>query len=706
MKQKALILISFLYLGSSLAFSQSKTYAFKAGYNVTCRVEKKVIAENSDFLILDANGDMVVAGVVKSVSPLLVISGDHIFYEGEQKVKATGDFSIINSPAGTFILNEKKGEALKIRPQNVVSASFETKTKSVSYSDPDGTSMLMRTQWQPSDSEDYYKKESLTVRIKNTLLSEYGYTDTDALLEHTPSGYDFVWTHGHRFIGDILCKQDENGIFYHLGLGKDIMPKMVQTLEISKSPGFYTYTRESIDDPNAAITKMIIEVPESVIQRNGYWNAVAMISGGEKGTFVYRNGDVFEGKYSAPVQNGGIASLTISQGTYRWPSGDVFTGDYSGRFVGGVPIDGELILSTGQAPLDKWWEVYQLTQDEWKAFEQYRTPTEKFAYATNLFAIHLVNTKIKEINSLLDKGKQDEALSVLREYRDIAMTTTAGSEWDKTIHQIEQNLKVVYSEVIADYLAKRDIHSAMTLALKEMGQEAPPDGPGKYEGPLQYEDFLANAPYRWDHYKSSGECSYHYTTKDNKRIRQGWFSFSNGYITLHGYYKNGKMDGPWIFISEKCEGWDFISLQCYREGVPNGLFIHVRDGVLQQYCNITNGAVDSEMFFYGKNLRFDAMGLLDCSFHQTNKENRVPYQYKYSFTHGILSIVEKIDDSLGSATVVFSGLKHLERNYYLFGGGTDRRWPLPDILHIHYGMLKGVLPVFYTFDNLQNDNNI
>ncbi len=582
MNRKVLILISFLCLGSSLAFSQSKTYAFKAGYNITCRVERKVIVENSDFLILDTNGDTVVAGVVKSVSPLLVITGDHFFWEGEQKVKATGDFSIINSSAGTFILNEKKGEALKIRPQNVVSAFFETKTKTVNYSDPDGTSMLMRTQWQPSDSEDYYKKESLTVRIKNTLLSEYGYTDTDALLEHTPSGYDFVWTHGHRFIGDILCKQDENGIFYHLGLGKDIMPKIIQTLEISESPGFYTYTRESVNDPDAPITKMVIEVPESVIQRNGYWNTVALISGGEKGTFVYRNGEVFEGKYSALVQNGGIASLTICQGTYRWPSGDVFTGDYSGRFVGGVPIDGELTLSTGQAPLDKWWEKYKMSQEAWDNFSKLSTPTEKFAYAMQVFAVDIINEKIKEINKYIENDAYDKALAILDEYEDIASTTEVATTWVKT----KKELIDYRMDRIFNLLVQGKFDSALKM------KKATTVHKRNYRGDHEYRGDMSFGAYFSQHH---GKAVYKYRLDSDglSRIYDGNFEYSDGSLFVNGFFSNGKRDGEWIVI-DKSESSYTVLLAVYNQGVHDGAikyaYVSNQYGLTYYYENeLSNG---------------------------------------------------------------------------------------------------------------------
>ena len=703
MKRLVLIFISLLCLGVTSAIGQSKTYPFKAGYNVTCTLDKKVIAEGTDFLALDGNGDMIISGKVKSSAPLLVVSGDHAFKEGDITVVESGDFTVINSSDGTFITNGKKGEALKIRPQKIEGATFKDDSRTVTYSDSDGSTMMLKIAWKPSNSNSYYKKESLSVRVENDLVAKYGYADTKSILGQTPSGYNFVWTNGYSFVGDIDCREHSDGTFYRMGLGKEIYPNLTQSIVRSNTPGYYTYTRETINDPNASVTKMVIEVPESVIVENGFWNPVAIINKGKKGTFTFKNGDVFDGEYTAPVQNGGIGSMTFGKGTYRWYSGDVFKGDYSGRFVGGVPIDGELVLSDGQSPMDNWWESYKLSQDDWKQFEQYQTPTEKFGFAMSVFAADLINSKIQEVNNLLDKGKYADALKILKEYRRIAETTTVAKSWNETLTQIDQELRRTVIKQIADLLIQKNYDAAINLAAQDMGWKNVPNGSNKYEGLLNYEQFLADSQYRFITIaEDTGASTYYYNTVNGQRVRQGYFDFDNGALGFYGYYNNGKMDGPWLFISNNCEGFDSVTLQCYKNGVPDGHFIYVRDGRLSKYCEIRNGVVSSDFYYWGKTYHVNYAGLLEDTFSQKEEVRHLPYVYEFQFLGGKIISIRKIDDSLGTSKSLKAryGFRHKNRSYHLLTGGHDMHpAPSPDMIDIHYGMLIGVKPLFYEFDD-------
>lgn len=564
MKKIALSLFVIVF-SLECAFAQSKTYSFKVGYNVTCAVEKKSIVEGSDFLIIDDNGDTVVKGMVKSVAPLLIVEGDYYTSEGDQSMMISGDFFVVNSLDGSFTLNGRKGELLNIQPQEVRYVFFQNEKKEVSFSDPDEVSMLMTIKWAPPTSASArYIKTTLRVRVQKSLFDRYGYTDIDALQENTLSGYEFMWTGGKSFSGDIYCHLEEDGSFYKFGLGKYSYPDLVETMTNSSEAGYYTYVREVLNDLDAPITKMIITFPESVISEMGYWDVVAMISQGETGEFFFNDGNSFKGEYSALVQNGGITTISYGRGIYRWYSGDVFEGDFSGRFVGGVPIDGQLTLSTGQTPMDNWWEKYKLSQDNWKVFEQFSTPTEKFAYAISVFTADIINEKIEIINNHLAAKKNDEALEVLKEYEEIALTTTAKEEWIRLKKElINDRFDRIFTLLVQGNFVKAANLKKETEVLKRAY-----GGDKFYRGEMSYGAFLN---------QHHGTVNYNYRLASDglSRIYDGSFDYSDGYLSVSGFFSNGKRDGEWIAIDRSGDSYE-VFFAVYNQGRHDGTLRYAR----------------------------------------------------------------------------------------------------------------------------------
>jgi hypothetical protein len=425
--------------------------------------------------------------------------------------------------------------------------------------------MLMTIKWAPSNSSAKYKKTSLRVRVENSLIEKYGYTNTDALQENTYSGYVFTWSGGRTFSGDIRCHLADDGSFYNFELGKYSYPNMEESIVRSSQSGFYTYIQEIKDDSSAPLQKMVITFPESVILDKGYWDTVAMISQGVTGTFYFNNGNVFEGKYSAPVQNGGITTISYGEGTYKWYSGDVFKGDFSGRFVGDVPIDGELTLSTGQTPLANWWEVYKLTEDEWKVFKQYPTPTEKFAYAMQVFSIRIINQKIEEINKYIEAGKYKEALKLLDEYEDIASTTTAKDDWIKTKKSIlNEGLESIYA-----LLLQGEFVDAVNLRDKTGVNNKTYQGDKKYYGDMGFGVYL-------NQHHGTGAYQYRLAADGISRIYDGYFNYTDGRLSVSGFFSDGKRDGEWIVIDRSDDNSCAVLLAVYNRGSHDGLLRYAR----------------------------------------------------------------------------------------------------------------------------------
>lgn len=679
-----------------------KDFRFKAGYTVSCTVNKKDIIIGTPIFVSDKSGQTSLDGTVKAVSPQLVVAGISFFSEDNPEIviECHGTFVVSNMQSGMFSLNTKQGEKLSFAVQEIESASFKDAKKSVNYYDPDSQTIFMDVKWVPSDSDAYYKKLSLKVRVSQALIKQSGFTNIDALQEKTKHGYEFVWTNGKSFQGDIDCYKDSDGAFYHFGAGTYKTPEMTETVVQSKTAGFYTYIRED-NTKGQILRKMEIQVPEDAIKQYGFWNTAYLISKGANGIFTLSDGTIYDGSYSAPLTDKGISGFTFMSGQYKWPNGDTFVGNYLGEWYKGIPTDGIVTLASGERLGKEWWKEdrFNLTKEQWDEFESFITPSDKVDYANSVYAARIINPKVAEINRLSQTGQYEKALSIMREYGHLARKTNIESEWVRLEKELETHVlgKIVNS--IANALVEDNYSEAITLAEKYNGKKLPPDGEQEYDGGLKYEEFLVAPVYWLGYHDGSGESFYYYNTTASGRNRQGRYAFFNEKVQYQGWYNKGKMDGIWICKADSHLGHKGIVLQSYSDGVPDGLFVRVEmpesGTYLLQYCTFSDGLINSDIFFEGVTIPINYAGLINGDVVYQEIENKVPYEYTLTYSSGILTRVKRTDISLGTSNIVYSGGTHGARSYTISGNQDVIRYLPRAITNLHDWMMLGTKPAYY-----------
>ena len=553
---------SLALLACITAIAQEKQLSFKAGYNVTCLLDGKVIAPNSPILITDKSGLTIISGTILQSSPYVEIDGSQSFYESadNKRIDRLGKFTLSNTPSGEFILNTKKGGILDVNFSIQKKIVYETDSKTIEYTNRKGNSTLMTIVWKPSTSSDtYYKKESLSVYVDNSLIEKYGYSGFEDIQKNTLSGYTMNWTNGKSFKGNIRCFEEEDGSFYHFEEGTYETEDLKETVKESEHVGYYTYTRDEKGNLDAPYAKWTVEFPKSVIIDHGYWNAFAMITSGETGIFEKMTGEIFEGTYTTTVNNKSLSSISFIKGKYTWDSGDVFLGDLSGSWLHGIPLDGKLELAGGLMYPAKWWEAYKLSNQEWAHFDQLDNPSAKFKYASSVEATRTIAQKVDEVNSLINKGKYQEALVILQRYAATAEKTSIAADWKRTTTEVSTYINNSRSVEISNALINKDFAKASKLLSKP--QRSSVSGVKTYSGPM-----------------NNGTATYEYTLASDgiSRIYNGRFEFHAPDMEIIGYYKNNKRDGEWIALKIESEGRATTLYAVYNEGTHNGPYRYSR----------------------------------------------------------------------------------------------------------------------------------
>lgn len=685
-----------IILIASLCYSvkaQQKTMSFKAGYTIGYTLDHGKLAVGSQLQINDIHGEESFLGKVISSSPCVVAQGAKTFFEdnSEVKIQQSGTFDVSNQPDGTLVFNSKKGGEIIISVTREDSTVFETDTKRVSFTSPRNGFRTMTILWKYAGTVPLDKKKSLSVKISNSLIEQYGFSNIDALQENTLSGYEIVWNDGATFKGNVRCHNEGDNSFYHYELGTWEDESFIRTLTASEGPGDYTYTVEALNPEESAIYKSEVVIPASIVTDYGYWKNSAYVHNGVFGKFWRTDGVSFEGKYDAPMKNGAITSIVWLDGTYTWPSGDKFVGDLTGQWLYGIPLNGILTLANGKVLQGEWWKgkVFQLTEEEWVEFEKGTTPSQKILYAYQATAVRTINGIIPKLNDLMAKGKNEEALALIREYKDYAAITEIAGKWSELETSLVENLLHGAAINISKALQNRDYSKAIELAIKFNGYKVPVSGQKSYEGSLKFENYLYRPMNVYAYWTESGAAYYEYNQQNGGRVRQGQYLFSNDWTTYHGYFNNGEMDGAFVCDINELKTHT-VSIQSYKNGAPDGIFVRIEksatgDLTLLQYCIFANGRVASDMWFNSARVRFENGNVSDDVVAYKN-ERGVTYQYVYHIKRGNVISVEKVDESLGTKTWVYPGerLEDIPKPYMLTGT-------------MYGGMLRGVIlpsPVF------------
>ena len=394
--------------------------------------------------------------------------------------------------------------------------------------------------------------------------------------------------------------------------------------------------------------------------------------------------------YSVSFDGNSISGISFLSGKYMWSNGDIFVGDLQGGWLRGrIPLDGTLTLQNGKVFEGEWWKdkTFQLTDDEWAEFDKGTTPTEQIMYAYQVQAVKIINATIPKINDLISKNKIEDALALVRKYKDIASFTEAAQQWTEIESSLTENFMHIAAEYIANALREGNFSNAIAMALRFNGNSLPVPGPETYKGDLKFEDLHFRNMGYLAFWTEHGYAEYSYKPLSNGRLRQGSYFFSNNSLTYYGYYNEGKMDAAWIYECDEIKAHT-ISIQSYKDGVPNGIFVRVGsesygwqddDPNIVQYCVFENGRVASDMFYDGARIRFDNDGKINDKLVGVERNNGVNFYYVFNIVHGNVVSVEMEDKSLGTKTQVYPGQRLKD-------------FPVPKILKgMTRGMLQGVI---------------
>lgn len=330
--------------------------------------------------------------------------------------RAYGIFQVKNTDNSiAFTIKPKEGKPLQIETNDIfLYHGFRNKYPATIAKQDDNTYLLTVNYTDSSDERNYYKIE---MKIDKKLIDKNGFYAINDFVLYTTNVTRY-YNNGTIFIGKVEnTPVEDNYINSELREGKFIITKgETDVEELTKLPdGNFKYKVMYSDrKPNNNMAQMEITVNKSLVEKYGYWATGKYIYNTPNVKYIYKNGDIFNGKQEHTRDSISANDISIrsqlTNGTLKYATGEEFNGDLSKEWFCGVPISGRMKFTDGTIENGNWFAKYNITtQQEVNKIEAAKNPTEKREIAKEIYKENKYQQEIYKAEEALDYNNYESA---------------------------------------------------------------------------------------------------------------------------------------------------------------------------------------------------------------------------------------------------------------------------------------------------------
>lgn len=341
----------------------------KCDYVVKCNFCGRFPSPKTWMSICNANGQEILCGLAQYDEDRHELSLTGIWNKltNDSIVHLYGSFSISNYGNHEMTFKTKKGGALQVKPISICYFEGFYKDKStktiVKVAEPSFIA-IERTAETPS-----HKFRYLYAPISSSIFETIQYDDIPSLLLN--ADYDvFLIRNDFTFEGKIVDRKinDHGTVSYNFGEGKMILnnsPYKYNEMQVDGDYVRYTYGNCSTNNLKKQDLFIPKEEGKSIAE---YWDEIYCWEHYDHIHFEYKDGATFTGSAKTVVtetENGKSITTNLGSGTYVYANGDSFEGNLQGQHLGNIFFDGETTFADDkQICYGNYLEVYKLTNDQ------------------------------------------------------------------------------------------------------------------------------------------------------------------------------------------------------------------------------------------------------------------------------------------------------------------------------------------------------
>lgn len=342
----------------------------KCDYVVKCNFCGRFPSPKTWMSICNANGQEIVCGLTQydEEKRRLSLTGVWNKHANDSVVHLYGSFAISNYDNDEIIFKTKKGRDLQITPisVNYYEGFYVTRDARaiVKVQQPSFIAIERTAEVIPNHRIRY-----LYATITDDIFKTIQYDDIPSLLLHADQDV-YLTRNDLTFEGKIVDrKRDDDGrISFNLGEGKVFHnSSQYEYKEIRISNDFIRYTYGNCSTSNLKKQDLFIpkEEGKSIAE---YWDEIYCWEHYDHIHFEYKDGATFSGSAKSVVtetENGKSITTNLGSGTYVYANGDSFEGNLQGQHLGNIFFDGETTFADDkQICYGNYLEVYKLTNDQ------------------------------------------------------------------------------------------------------------------------------------------------------------------------------------------------------------------------------------------------------------------------------------------------------------------------------------------------------
>lgn len=361
----------------------------KCDYVVKCNFCGRFPSPKTWMSICNANGQEILCGLAQYDEDRHELSLTGIWNKltNDSIVHLYGSFSISNYGNHEMTFKTKKGGALQVKP---ISISYfegfykDKSTKTIVKVAKPSFIAIERTAETPS-----HKFRYLYAPISSSIFETIPYDDIPSLLLN--ADYDvFLIRNDFTFEGKIVDRKinDHETVSFNFGEGKMILnnsPYKYNEMQVDGDYVRYTYGECSTGNTIKQDLYIPIEKDKTITE---YWDEIYCWEHYDHIHFEYKDGATFSGSAKSVVtetENGKSITTNLGSGTYVYANGDSFEGNLQGQHLGNIFFDGTTMLAKNAESLrGNYLKIYKLTNDqELKIASEAPNPTAALNMAIN-----------------------------------------------------------------------------------------------------------------------------------------------------------------------------------------------------------------------------------------------------------------------------------------------------------------------------------
>lgn len=432
---------------------------------------KGILAQGqvAQFYNTEPEPSVFLEGKVSYVANRLLITGVRNEIVDSKSCQTFGSFWVSNATDGSMVYKPKKADSLVVTAKevNYYKGYYLECPAIVALGNNPGIAVDGKT-----GGRDY---SNFSAKLNNADISKIGYDKPyDLLLTVVDDAY-VDWSDGRVFRGRVSPASGENGTinFTLLSGQKTGTADGYRKMSVVEDGDQIQMVLEDNPD-NMVLSKEIITVADkSLIPAGSYWDLAAYFKNMDKVRWEYRNGDLYEGRAVCDMtssEDGGQASFStkITEGTYVFANGDSFEGDCSADGFYGIMIAGTTHFNDGTSKKGNWLSEYDLTSEQYSKLPAYRCPSDIRDSATvyrnnNLYEKYMLAAKKAENNK--------KYTDVKRYYQAAKELKPDAEKWDDLLKEVDvkikkeqhrQQMMQKYGTIMGNKIAEGTVEIGMT----------------------------------------------------------------------------------------------------------------------------------------------------------------------------------------------------------------------------------------------------